>query len=292
MIYQSNIIKFQIFFLPIVYIIRYTDKMNHNLLRVSSDFKQVGFSESNSNFTQCYNNRTANEGVTRCVMKSADIPNCFYNIDSIGYNFTNTGNNKFIWIDASSITQIITLPRGQYSITQLLAAINLILYPAYTPNGSVSLIYNVITQKIEIVNTSGQVFGISITSTIAPYLGILTDILPTALTSVLFTGFANLAGIQEVYITSQKISDGSNMIVASNTMYPVILNVQISVPFGAFQHYETNHPEIDDIEYASISQGTSIRQIDIQLRDRFGNILDLGGLPFNLIMKIYHVNHN
>ena len=265
--------------------------MNHNLLRVSSDFKQVGFSESNSNFTQCYNNITANEGVTRCVMKSCDIPNVFYNIDNKGYNFTNTGNNKFVWVDASNQTQVNTIPRGQYSITQLLAAINLYLFTEYTPNGSVSLIYNTITQKIFIDNMSGQNFGISINSTIAPYLGILSDILPTSNT-VFFAGFPNLAGIQEVYITSQKISDGSNMIVASNTMYPVILNVQMTVPFGSFQHYETNHPEIDDIEYASISQGTSIRQIDIQLRDRFGNILDLGGLPFNLIMKIYHVNHN
>ena len=106
--------------------------MNHNLLRVSSDFKQVGFSESNSNFTQCYNNITANEGVTRCVMKSCDIPNVFYNIDNKGYNFTNTGNNKFVWVDASNQTQVNTIPRGQDSITQLLAAINLYLFTEYT----------------------------------------------------------------------------------------------------------------------------------------------------------------
>ena len=265
--------------------------MTHNLLRISSDFKQVGFSESNSNFTQCYNNIHANEGVFRVVMKSCDIPNVFYNIDNKGYNFTNTGNNKFVWVDASNQTQVNTIPRGQYSITQLLSAINLILFSEYTPNGSVKLIYDTITQKIYISNMSGQNFGISINSTIAPYLGILSDISPTSNT-VYFAGFPNLAGIQEVYITSQKISDGSNMIVASNTMYPVILNVQMSVPFGSFQHYETNHPEIDDIEYPSISQGTSIRQVDIQLRDRFGNILDLGGLPFNLIVKVYHVNNS
>jgi hypothetical protein len=226
-------------------------------------------------------------------MKSCDIPNVFYNIDDRGYNFSNTGNNKFVWTDDSNITQITTIPRGQYTITQLLALINTAIYPSYIPLGSVSLILNPITQKIEISNTSfAQIFGISINSTIAPYLGMLSDVPLTPAPSVLFAGFPNLSGIQEVYITSQKISDGSNMIVASNTMYPVILNVQMSVPFGAFQHYETNHPEIDDIEYTSISQGTSIRQVDIQLRDRFGNILDLGGLPFNLIMKIYHVHNS
>ena len=266
--------------------------MTHNLLRVSSDFKQQGFSESNSNFTQCYNNIHANEGVFRVVMKSWDIPNVFYNIDDRGYNFTNTGNNKLVWVNASNTIITSTIPRGQYTIAQLLSAINTTLYAAYTPNGSVKLIYNPITQKIEISNTSAQPFGISINSTIAPYLGMLSEVIWSPAFVVLFAGFPNLAGIQEVYITSQKISDGSNMIVASNTMFPVILNVQMSVPFGAFQHYETNHPEIDDIEYPSISQGTSIRQVDIQLRDRFGNILDLGGLPFNLIMKVYHVNNS
>ena len=266
--------------------------MNHNLLRVSSDFKQAGFSESNSNFTQCYNNIHANEGVTRVVMKSCDIPNVFYNIDDRGYNFNNSGNNTLTWTNASNVTVLTTIPRGQYTIAQLLAAINTTIYSAYIPNGSVSLILNPVTQKIEISNISGQSFGISINSPMAPYLGMLSGVPWASTTAVPFAGFPNLSGIGEVYITSQKISDGSNMIVASNTMYPVILNVQITVPFGVFQHYETNHPEIDDIEYPSISQGTSIRQVDIQLRDRFGNILDLGGLPFNLIIKVYHVNNS
>ena len=266
--------------------------MTHNLLRVSSDFKQQGFSESNTNFTQCYNNIHANEGVFRVVMKSCDIPNVFYNIDDRGYNFSNTGNNTFTWTNAFNVVAITTIPRGQYTIAQLLALINTAFYSSYTPNGSVKLIFNILTQKIELSNTSGQSFGISINSPIAPYLGMLSEVIWSPTPAVLFAGFPNLAGIQEVYITSQKISDGSNMIVASNTMFPVILNVQMSVPFGAFQHYETNHPEIDDIEYPSISQGTSIRQVDIQLRDRFGNILDLGGLPFNLIMKVYHVNNS
>jgi hypothetical protein len=226
-------------------------------------------------------------------MKSCDIPNVFYNIDDKGYNFTNTGNNRLTWTNASNTIVTSAIPKSQYNMAQFLAQINMAFYSAYTPNGSVTLSYNILTQKIEIFNTSGQSFGISLAnSTMAPYLGMLSDVPWTSSNWVTLDGFPNLAGVQEVYITSQKISDGSNMIVASNTMYPVILNVQMSVPFGTFQHYETNHPEIDDIEYASISQGTSIRQIDIQLRDRFGNILDLGGLPFNLIMKIYHVNHN
>ena len=233
--------------------------MNHNLLRVSSDFKTAN-SESNSNFSVSYNNVQLLQGITRCVMKSADIPNVFYNINDKGYNFSDTGNNKFVWINAANNYQITTIPRGQYTIAQLLAVINTAIYAAYTPNGSVSLILNPVTQKIEIVNTSGQSFGISISlSTIAPYLGMLVDVPWTA-----------------------------NMVVASNTMYPVILNIQIEKPFGEWVHYASQHPEIDDIEYPSISQGTNIQLVDIQLRDRWGNIVDLQGLPFNIIIKCYH----
>ena len=86
--------------------------MNHNLLRVSSDFKTAN-SESNSNFSVAYNNIGLLQGITRCVMKSADIPNVFYNIDNIGYNFSNTGNNTLTWTDPLNVTALTTIPPGQ-----------------------------------------------------------------------------------------------------------------------------------------------------------------------------------
>jgi hypothetical protein len=259
--------------------------MNHNLLRVSSDFKTAN-SESNSNYFVAYNNVALLQGITRCVMKSADIPNVFYNIDNRGYNFSNTGNNTLTWTDPLNVTALTTIPPGQYNITQLLSLINTAFNAAYT--GAVSLILNPLTQKIEISNTSGLFFGISINSTIAPYLGMLSAVPWTTVPFVAFAGFPNLSGLQEIYVTSQKISDCSNMVVASNTMYPVILNIQIDKPFGEWVHYASQHPEIDDIEYPSISQGTNIQLVDIQLRDRWGNIVDLQGLPFNIIIKCYH----
>ena len=73
-----------------------------------------------------------------------DISNVFYNIDDdnidddTAYNFTNTGNNTFTWTNAFNVTALTTIPRGQYTIEQLLALIN----TAFTPNGSVSLILN------------------------------------------------------------------------------------------------------------------------------------------------------
>lgn len=260
--------------------------MNHNLLRVSSDFKTAN-SESNSNFFVSYNNVQLLQGITRCVMKSAEIPNVFYNISDKGYNFYNTGNNTMTYIDPLNVSVSFSINPGQYTLAQLIAQINLFLFSVYTPYGSVSLYLNPLTQKIEIINTSGQSFGISL-STISPYLGMLSVVPWTTSSLVFFAGMPNLSGLQEIYVTSQKISDCSNMVVASNTMYPVILNIQIDKPFGQYIHYASQHPEIDDIEYPSISQGTNIQLVDIQLRDRWGNIVDLQGLPFNIIIKCYH----
>lgn len=260
--------------------------MNHNLLRVSSDFKTAN-SESTSNYSVAYNNVALLQGITRCVMKSADIPNVFYNINNKGYNFSNTGNNIFYWIDNLGVDVSTVIPVGQYTLIDLLAIINQTLLLSY-PLGTTQLKINAANKKVYLENLSGTNIGVYASGTISPYLGINIDLPWNSSLVKTASGLSNLAGLQEIYVTSQKISDCSNMVVASNTMYPVILNIQIDKPFGEWVHYASQHPEIDDIEYPSISQGTNIQLVDIQLRDRFGNIVDLQGLPFNIIIKCYH----
>jgi hypothetical protein len=271
--------------------------MNHNLVRVSSDFKMLP-SMSNSNFAVAYNNTQLIQGVTSVVMNSCDIPNVFPNINSSGYNFTDSGNNVFIITDRNGATQSLTVPAGQYTITQLLGVINTFiasLAAPYTPANGVQLALNPITSKIVVNNnTAGQLFGLpySTAFTMAPYIGLTTTINTIGTTSASLQDLPNLAGIQEVYITSQKVSNFSNLVVADSIQYPCILNVQMDAPFGQFVHYKAQNPEIDDIEYSSITQGLNLQVIDIQLRDRWGSILDLQGLPFNLIMKVYHGHSN
>lgn len=268
--------------------------MNHNLVRVSSDFKMLP-TMSNSNFAVAYNNTQLMQSISSVVMNSCDIPNVFPNINSTGYNFTNSGNNVFIFSDKDGSDQTVVVPAGQYTITQLLAVINtfIVNMGTYSPTNGVQLSLDSITNKIQVINTTPtlQPFGLITTSTMAPYLGITDPLIPIG-QSYSFQGLPNLAGIQEVYITSQKVSNFSNLVVADGIQYPCILNVQIDVPYGQFAHYKAQNPEIDDIEYGSITQGINLQVIDIQLRDRWGNILDLQGLPFNLIMKAYHGHSN
>lgn len=262
--------------------------MNHNLLRISSDFKTAN-SESNSNYQVAYNNIALLQGITRCVMKSADIPNVFYNISDKGYNFDNTGNNVFYWTNGMGVDKMRTIPPGQYTVASLLAYINVHIQVDYPPLYTVKLVQDPVSMKVYVDNLSSLPFGIYYDGcTVMPYLGFSAALPVNSVAMRYAAGLPNLAGIQEVYVTSQKISDCSNMVVAANTMFPVILNIQIDQPFGSFVHYASQHPEIDDIEYPSLTQGTNLQLVDIQLRDRWGHILDLQGMPFNLIVKCYH----
>ena len=197
-------------------------------------------------------------------MKSADIPNVFYNINTIGFNFAGIGNNRLFWRNKDGSDESFVYAPGQYTLQQVLDLFNTHIYPLYSPVGSVSLSIDPITSHVVVNNTSSaQSIGIypdsyasvyGYTSTISPYLGITGVGIPWSITNgVQAAGLANMAGIQEVYVTSQKISDCSNMVVAASTMYPVILNIQIDKPFGEFVHYASQHPEIDDIEYPSIT---------------------------------------
>lgn len=273
--------------------------MNHNLLRVSSDFRSLP-SMPTSNFEVLYGNTQLIQSISRIVMINADVPNVFYNINSTGYNFNNNGNNRFIYKNAAGVEIIVLIPPGQYTIQQVLDIINasIVLYGLYTPTNGIILVLDPITGKVKYTNTTGsQSFGINSTlngqtSTLSNYIGFQNGE-PWAYTpSVSALNFPNLNGLAEVYITSQKMSDFSSLVAGYGIVYPVILNIPLDKPFGSYVNYKNYDPELADIEFPSITQGVNLQSIDLQVRDKWGNILDLSGLPFNLICKVYHGHAN
>jgi hypothetical protein len=148
--------------------------------------------------------------------------------------------------------------------------------------------FDAVTNKVNFTSTTTiKYLNEASGNKMARTLGILTDSIGEVL-SYGATGFVDLSGVQEVYIRSSKIADGSNMVNVDSLTSPIIAHIPITVPFGAWQHYLSEHPEIDDIEYPSLRLGNTLRKADIQVCDKYGNILDLGGLDITLIMKIYH----
>ena len=255
-------------------------RMEHNLARIASDNKQPG-SQSNSDFIVGFNNNHCCESVTRTIVKSATIPNVFYNINDSGYNLLDTGNNAFTYKIAGSPTTV-TVSVGQYTITELLDA----LVTALAAVGF-SYVVDAKTKRIAFTVTTAIQFLDSDENNMARTLGILTSSVGDV-TTYTTTGFYNLAGVQEVYLVSSKISDGSNLILQEGVSEPVIAIIPMTVPFGEYEHFRAYSEELEQIDYPSYTQGCSVRQADLIIKNKFNHVLSLGGLDISVILKLYH----
>jgi Na+/melibiose symporter-like transporter len=260
--------------------------MNHNILRVSSDDKNFK-SASNSNFYVTYGNNCCTEGVTKIILKTCQIPNVFYNINSSGYNEANTGNNV-LQIEPQG-GAIITIPfaPGNYTIDEIISALN--SNAALVALGFVAS-FNTISNKFTATSTTAIKYLVNDTSTMSKYLGITST--TGFVTSFTAQSFPNLAGVKEVYLYSQKISDASNLIISESKNSPTIAVIPITVNFGSVNTFESFTAQLEEIVYPNEQSGKSLREIDLILKDKYGNNLSIGDLPFVAIFKIYHNLNN
>jgi hypothetical protein len=242
----------------------------HNILRISSHEKTES-SESNTNFTVNYSNDDATSSITRLILKSIDIPNVFYNI--------NNGNNKFTY--RTGVLNTITIPEGQYTLDELITALE-----SQTTSIGMTIALSPLTKKLIFTFTSAaEMLSVSDGNNMGDVLGIKTSSSGTTYTA---QNFPDLSGIQEIYIVSQSLSDGSNLIAPGGKCLPILAQIPITVDFGEIQHYSSNSPELDDVIFPSLRFGTNLRNISIQIVDRYGNQLDIGGLNLTIIIKVFH----
>ena len=261
---------------------------NANLVKISSEDRDPE-SISASDFVVSYNNAPCMSNVNRLAVKNVIVPNVFYNINNTGYNIHNNGNNVVTINNISDAFEFtLTIPRGNYTVDELITAINLLLSGAGV---GLILSQDTVTKKLVFTST-GDLFGYS-TDRLGGYLGMINPP-PLNGAGVLvyeLEGFVNLSGVKEVYISSSRMSDGSHLVVPFGGSKPVIAAVPITVGFGEFQTYISPSLELDEIIFPSYSAGSNLRTIDIQVRDNFGNILDTGGLPTTMTCKVFHLQN-
>ena len=65
---------------------------------------------------------------------------------------------------------------------------------------------------------------------------------------------------------------------------PIVGLIPVTAAFGEIVHYETPHEGLEVINYDG---ETNIQNIDITLLDNNGNILNLNGGFFNMILKVF-----
>lgn len=246
----------------------------HNLLRISSKDRDPALSRSPSDFTISFGNSPGVQSVKRVVVKQISIPNTVYNI--------NPNNNQFQYKTATSIT-IVTVPVGQYSISQFKTA-----FESALSGVGMTIDLNNITKKYEFATTTPiEYLSLAEGNLMGDVLGIQTGS-GADVGTFSANGLPNLSGLNEVYIQSNKLADNSNMISSANQATPVIACVPLTSEFGGYTHYLSSHDILDEVQYASQRLGKNLQQIDIKIVDRDGNIVDLHGLEFEMVLKMFY----
>lgn len=255
----------------------------HKLLRISSFERDYSQSVSSTDFKISFNNAPALQRVKSIIVKNVSIPNVGYNITDQKSASGQPGNNVFVFNILGAPTSITITP-GFYNINELIAAI--VADPAAVAVG-LAITVNSVTGKLEFTSTTAIEYVPLTFNPMARTLGIINgsgvDVL-----SYDAEGLPDLSGDNELYIASETLSDGSNLVDAILQAVPVVAMVPIRVPFGSIQHLEVSEAQVDEITYPSVGQGKSIQTMDIKVYNDKGVIIDLQNLEWVMILKIYY----
>jgi len=255
---------------------------------ISSDDKDNG-SVSNSNFKVTLKERYATQSVDRISVAEIIVPNCFYNISDGDSKKGNGPANNILLIDYSEMkTQIsVTISAGQYNILQLISTLQTAIN-----NAVITFLASVVISRDDITNlltftfsNAGTYTFLSI-SPMAPVLGFISNISYTPTTSIIVMTYPpDLSGINSVYIHSEALSDGSG-IDANKGIINLVDAVSLhNVPYGTFAYKQTTDDVFALINY---TMPRNLNVIDIRLRDREGNLLDIGTKRLTLVIKMYY----
>lgn len=211
--------------------------------------------------------------VQAIAIKSISIPHVHYNV--------NKYNNKLRVIVGATPT-IITVPEGQYDITEIISVVS-------------ALLTTVVGQTVTITQAP-RTFKLNIKSSTIPFtldfdekLYSFTDVLgfkkPTFNVISHFAPFLpNLLGTKNYFVYSSVLSQGYNTILSDGSQIPLLIDVPNDTKYGEVEHYESNDFEINLKRY---SRPHNIQLIDIKIMDSDLNVVDLHGLNCEIVLKVY-----
>jgi len=169
----------------------------------------------------------------------------------------------------------LTIPPAQYTATTLAAAIQLASGGDWSVTYSAAPIDRFIFTYNNVVSGSAQLLS---SSSIAPYIGLTSDVLvPAVATPTTLPSPPSLQGPECVYIQSNFIAGSHCVDIPSNGSYiPFLCCIDFTnVPYGFSAYFEAKTPQIFQITYARESGTRLLQLFDVQVTDKFGNLLDL-----------------
>jgi hypothetical protein len=243
-------------------------------MRINSKERDTILSSSASDMVIKFdaNNPTISQ-IHSIAFKSCGIPNTENNIDLTNNSFT---------FSTGGVSVSIPLLAGNYTINTLIAAL---VTSAQAIVVGMGIVIDQPTGRLEFSFTTASRLlstadGNKLASTLGIGSGSLIDI-PVWLAPDL----PNLIGLQNIYIACNELSGGDYMIDSALGQLNVFSHVPVSVPFGTIQHYISNDQESDLLLFPA---DRNLDQLTIKLYDDRGQIIDLQGLEWQMILKLYY----
>ena len=220
-------------------------------------------------------------------LKKAFIPFSFYTLSS------NQKNNKLdikeTQTGGTTNTYVITIPDGNYNITELLSTITTLLEDETTFNYKYSITFSSITGKVSFLITSGTnalnttiLFssGTNVSNACNRLLGFdNTDITFTTSSAATSQNVIDMAdGLDGLHIKSNLV--GSNVATTKNdTGSGELLVIPIDLqPYNILYYDEGAEPFKHKISQSSI------KRIEIKITDSRDNTINFNGLPYTFIL--------
>ena len=269
----------------------------NRFVRISSEDKVVG---SNSQFTINLESAGGSiDNVKGFIVHSIECPNVFNNVASY--------NNNFIvsFPGPSTETELnLNVPEGYYLIDDLINQINSQIQLQAALNGDAyTLVLSKVgifpNEKIEFVGngfSAGACVLFSSDNSIYPNLGVetTTDAVPPNIpftivnaTPITAQNIPNLIGETAVYVHSRTLCP-LNLSEGSGT-FSVVDKLNLNEPFGSVSYSNFNNDITHQKSYFPFESRKTLRKIDITLRNRTGQILQLpSNFNFTMMIKIFH----
>lgn len=252
------------------------NQMKSKYLRLSSEDK-TNSTDSNTNFNISLPALGGNlDEVYGCYVKKISCPNMFYNIPSYA--------NLLILEKDGVGTYTATITAAQYDLAALLVElktqIDLVIPDTVTVTASASgiLSFDFGVESYRLVldgSTSNEKLGF-VADTAYSAGGVLTLANPV-----------NLLGETELYVHSREINPAG--LVEPSGAFSVVDVLDIDVAYGSMAYSNFNDDELHEIRYFPWESRKTLRTVDIRLRNRTGQILELpDNFHFNMILKFYY----
>ena len=203
--------------------------------------------------------------VTCVSLSSACIPHSFYTLDD-GSTFSLTHSGS---------TTTVSLDSGIYSLALLAGHIQTqINVASFTCTASTT------TLRLQFAFTGP--FSIQVSDEkVAAVMGFAVNTVhQSAANALLSTSVCELAPPM-LSVTSQQLR--SNYVSGTGTELPAVFTVPIDQNAGSMMVYNEHSHYTQKKKY---SQPISLSQLDIELRDQFGTILNMNGLPWTFVLAI------